>query len=154
VADFSYQLAFNVAKQLPPVSDPLVDVDFCASSGATQSPPTLRFSVAANGTANIDGVYSACVPIGVGTGTAATTLVTATPFGTNAAAFYAIITEISGNTAALSTVYAVAGPSRNTFSTIGPGGSILVRMSGSVGYAASSSNAATTSRLQIVVLGE
>jgi hypothetical protein len=154
VADFSYQLAINVAKQLPAIADPLVDVDFCSSTGATQSPPTLRFSVAANGTASIEGVLSDCKSIGVGTGTNPTTLLAATPFGTNADSAYMLITEVSGNTAAFATVYAVDGTSKNTFSTINAQGTILIRQPPSVGYAAASSNAAATARLQIVLIGE
>ena len=154
MSEFSYQLGFAVQKQLPPIVDPLVDVDFCSSTGASQTPPTLRFQIAANGTASVEGVLSDCKSINVGTATVATTLVVATPFGTNAAASHLLITEISGNPGAFATVYAVAGPSRNTFSTIGAGGCILIRQPASVGYAASCSNAATTARLQIVVIGE
>jgi len=154
VADFSYQLAFSVAKQLPPISDPLVDVDFCSSTGVAQSPPTLRFQIAANATSSVEGVYSDCVSIGVGTGTVATTIVNSAPFGTNATASHVLFTETSGNTNAFATVLALAGPSKLSASTIGPGGAILLRMPASTGYSAFSSNAATTCTIQVTVIGE
>jgi len=154
MADFSYQLGFSVAKTLTTVSDPLVDVNFCAVGGTAQTPPVLRFNISSFGTSSVEGVYSDCVSIGAGTGTVATTVALATPFGTNATASHLLVTETSGNTNAFATVMCVSGPSRQTFSTIGPSGSILLRMPPSVGYAAFSSNAATTCTLQIVIVGE
>lgn len=154
MSEFSYQLGFAVQKQLPPIADPLVDVDFCSSTGASQTPPTLRFQIAANVTASVEGVLSDCKSIGVGTATSATTLAVATPFGTNATSSHVLITETSGSPNALATVYAVAGAFKTTFSTIAANGCILLRQPGSIGYSASSSNAATTARLQIVVIGE
>jgi hypothetical protein len=87
MSEFSYQLGFSVNKPLPPISDPLVDVDFCSSTGAAQTPPTLRFQVSANATSDVEGVFSDCKSIGVGTGTNPTTIVIAAPFGTNADGF-------------------------------------------------------------------
>lgn len=154
MADFSYQLGFSVAKTLTTVSDPLVDVNFCAVGSTVQTPPVLRFNISSFGTSTVEGVYSDCVSIGVGTGTVATTIVNAAPFGTNATASHVLITETSGNTNAFASVLCVAGPSKQSMSTIGPNGSILVRMPSSTGYSAYSSNAATTCTLQIIVIGE
>lgn len=154
MADFSYQLGFSVAKTLTTVSDPLVDVNFCAVGSTVQTPPVLRFNISSFGTSTVEGVYSDCVPIGVGTGTVATTVALATPFGTNATASHMLITETSGNTSAFATVVCVTGPAKQTFSTIGPSGSILLRMPSSTGYAAYSSNAATTCTLQVIIVGE
>ena len=154
MSEFSYQLGFSVNKPLPPISDPLVDVDFCSSTGAAQTPPTLRFQVSANATSDVEGVFTDCRSIGVGTGTNPTTIVIAAPFGTNAEASHCLITETSGNTNAFSTIYGVSGPTRLSISTIGPAGSVLLRMPSSVGYAAASSNAATTCTLQVIVIGE
>lgn len=154
MADFSYQLGFSVAKTLTTVSDPLVDVNFCAVGSTVQTPPVLRFNISSFGTSSVDGVYSDCVSIGVGTGTVATTIVNAAPFGTNATASHVLITETSGNANAFANVLCVAGPSKQSMSTIGPNGSILVRMPSSTGYSAYSSNAATTCTLQIIVIGE
>lgn len=154
MSEFSYQLGLNVNKQLPPISDPLVDVDFCSSSSASQTPPTLRFQVAANATSSVEGVYSDCVSIGVGTGTVATTIIASAPFGTNATASHVLLTETSGNTNAFATVMGLVGASKIAFSTIGPGGAILVRMPASTGYGAYSSNAATTCTIQVIVVGE
>ena len=75
MSEFSYQLGFSVNKPLPPISDPLVDVDFCSSTGAAQTPPTLRFQVSANATSDVEGVFTDCKSIGVGTGPDATTIV-------------------------------------------------------------------------------
>jgi hypothetical protein len=154
MSEFSYQLGFSVNKQLPPISDPLVDVDFCSSTGAAQTPPTLRFQIAANATSSVEGVYSDCVSIGVGTGTVATTIVTSAPFGTNATASHVLLTETSGNTNAFATVMGLVGPSKMSISTIGPSGAILLRMPSSTGYGAFSSNAATTCTIQVTVIGE
>lgn len=154
MADFSYQLGFSVSKTLETVSDPLVDVNFCAVGSTVQTPPVLRFNISSFGTSSVEGVYSDCQSIGVGTGTNATTIANATPFGTNATASHVLITETSGSTNAFATVLCVSGPSRQTMSTIGPSGSIFLRMPASTGYAAFSSNAATTCTLQIVIVGE
>lgn len=154
MADFSYQLGFSVSKTLTAVSDPLVDVNFCSVGSTVQTPPVLRFNISNFGTSSVEGVYSDCVSIGAGTGTVATTVANATPFGTNATASHVLITETSGNTNAEATVMCLSGPFKQTFSTIGPGGCILLKMPSSTGYAAYSSNAATTCTLQIIIVGE
>ena len=154
MSGFSYQLGASIAKELTTVSDPLVNVNFCAVGSTVQQPPVLRFNVSNSGTSAASAVYSDCVSIGVGTGTNPTTIANATPFGTNATASHVLITETSGNAAAFATMLSLAGASKQTMSTISAGGCVLLRMPASIGYAAYSSNAATTATLQIVIIGE
>jgi hypothetical protein len=152
VADFSYQLAFNVAKQLPPISDPLVEVDFCSSSGATQSPPTLRFSVAANGTANIDGVYSLCRTVG----TSAVTILGTAQFGTNADSSWVLLEEKSEHTAAsLRLVFGDLVALESSAGLLLKNKDVaFFRARPNVQYQIRSDTTASTGSIQIVTLGE
>jgi hypothetical protein len=97
VAEFSYQLGFNVAKQLPAISDPLLDVDFCSSTGASQNPPTLRFSLPASGTAAVEGVYSFCATAG----TTQVSILGTSQFGTAVSSSWVLLEEKSSHTAAV-----------------------------------------------------
>lgn len=152
MADFSYQLGVSVSKELPPLSDPLVDVDFCSSTGASQTPPTLRINLAANGTASLEGVYSKC-------GTVSTTnisFVSDSAFGTNATNAYALFQENSGNAAASVRVIAVDtnAASSTNMALLGSGDVAFLKVHPTSQYECRAVSTNTTGSIQVVVIGE
>lgn len=95
MSEFTFSVRIGVDKELPPVSSGDYDVDFCSSSAGSQTPPKLQISLAAFGTATVEGVIAECYTVG----TNAVTLVAVSPFDT-AAQQYLYLRESSGHTAA------------------------------------------------------
>lgn len=152
MSEFSYQLGFSVQKQLPPISDPLVDVDFCSSTGAAQTLPTLRINLSANGTAAVEGVFSSCNTLA----TSSVLIVSDSVFGTNASNGYGLFQEISGSTAASIRVQAsdTNAASTTNAALLGPGDVAIFRLHPSIQYYARSVATNSTGRLQVTVIGE
>lgn len=152
MADFSYQLGVSVSKELPPLSDPLVDVDFCSSTGAAQTPPTLRISLAANGTATLEGVYAKCATVS----TTNISFFTDSEFGTNAVNSYVLFQENSGHAAASVRVIAVdtAGATSTNMALLGSGDVAFLKVHPSSQYQCRSVSTSTTGSIQVTVIGE
>jgi hypothetical protein len=152
VSEFSFQLGFSVAKPLPPISDPLVDVDFCSSTGAAQTPPTLRIQIAASATSGVEGVFSECFTLG----TALQTVVASNVFGTTVLSTYGLFQNTSDNdTSALRVIaFDPSAVESSDFARLARNESALVRLAPGVGYACRAVSTNTTGKLQVVVIGE
>ena len=152
MSEFSYQLGSSVNKPLPPISDPLVDVDFCSSTGAAQTPPTLRINLSANGTATVEGVYSACNTLA----TSAVLVVSDSVFGTNATNAYGLFQEVSGSTAASVRVQAsdTSSVSTTNAALLGPSDIAVFRLHPGIQYYARAVTTNSTGKLQVTVIGE
>jgi hypothetical protein len=152
VSEFSFQLGFSVAKPLPPISDPLVDVDFCSSTGAAQTPPTLRIQIAASATSGVEGVFSKCFTLG----TTQTAVVASNVFGTVVLSTYGLFQNTSENDS--SSLRIIAGdPDAATqadFARLAKNQSALLRLVPGIIYTSRAVSTNTTGKLQVTVIGE
>jgi hypothetical protein len=149
MSEYSYSVRIGVDKELPPVSSGDYDVDFCSTGAANQTPPKLQISLAAFGTAAVDGVIAECYTVG----TSNVNILPASPFAT-AAASWVYLRESSGHAAANIAVgeTAVGMP----ILRLKAGDAALFRRDDSVTYplAASAASTAATGTVQVVVIGD
>ena len=146
---FSYSVRINVDKELPPVTSGDYDVDFCSSGAANQTPPKLQISLAAFGTAAVDGVIAECYTVG----TNAVNILAVTPFST-ATATWVYLRESSGHAAANIAIGETSLPVQ--IMRLEAGEAALFRRDENVTYAlaATAASTASTGNIQVVCIGE
>jgi len=149
MSDFSFSVRATVDKELPPVSSGDYDIDFCAGSNATQTPPKLQIALASFGTASVDAVIAECHTVG----TNAVSILPAVPFAT-ATASYVYLKENSGNAAANIAIGETSLPVQ--IMRLKAGEAALFRRDENVSYplAATASSTAATGTIQVLVIGE
>lgn len=148
---FSYDISVRVNQPLATVSSSLFKLGFCTSSSSTVTPPLLQIAVAGSGTANTDAVKARCYTSDT---SSSYTVVSSSPFGTNATASYVYIRENSGNP--LADVEIQDDSSFTPLLKLKSGDTAFFRHA-NAGYSylmLAATHTASTASLQVIIVGE